>query len=417
MRSLALCLLLLIFISKVSFSFLAIPSQISMLVFQHGFHPYLNIIFNFALGLPIFFFIIGSISCIKKLRPSYRSLLFLLLTGLFLETLFQGIFTEGSGRGFFSWAALASSCWLILIFGVFIPSFLNLKTMLIFISNCSLALVGMSLLMWLFYPEIVFKGGRYVGIFKHIPYMVTCSTLGVVFTLARLSEDTSSIKRSLLLLGIGLSFFALLLTGTRSALMSSLFAVVLWVLRAPSQSLGLSYFKYSSILFFVVILMLFGQQMSSYAYDIATGRQAFIEREAQDGVASRFLEVERGWDYFQTSPWIGRGLLAKFSGSEGLDVSSYNSFKDPHNIFISAGVVGGWPFIWWTAAFLIALLVFAIKALISENVELHVLAIYILVQIPILVIYHWHLSLGGMADRIYWLAFGYLALASEDRQN
>ncbi|RYZ66184.1 MAG: hypothetical protein EOP09_13080 [Proteobacteria bacterium] len=121
-------------------------------------------------------------------------------------------------------------------------------------------------------------------------------------------------------------------------------------------------------------------------------------------------EVERGWEYFQTSPIIGRGLLSKFSGKDDLDVSSYNSFKDPHNIFASAGVVGGWPFIVWTLCFVILLMALAARALISENNAMHVFAIYAITQIPILIIYHWHLSLGGLADRVYWLMFGYLAL-------
>jgi len=351
----------------------------------------------------------------QKMSPTYRSLLFLLLTGFLLETLFQNFFLEGSRRGLFSWAALISSFWLILIFGVFIPSIVTLKTTMQFISDCSLVLVGASLALWVFYPELVFKGGRFVGVFKHIPYMVTCSTLGIVFTLGRISEEVHGLKKGILSLGILFSFFVLMLTGTRSALAASVFAVVLWVLRMRSQRIGFLYFKYATVLFMTIVLLLFGQKMGVYIYDIATGQQALLEREAQDGVASRIAEIERGWEYFQTSPWIGRGLLAKFSGNEGLDVSSYNSFKDPHNIFASAGVVGGWPFIWWTGFFLIALIGFSLKALISDNRELHVLAIYVLVQIPILIIYHWHLSLGGMADRIYWLAFGYLALVSEDR--
>ena len=38
------------------------------------------------------------------------------------------------------------------------------------------------------------------------------------------------------------------------------------------------------------------------------------------------------------------------------------------------------------------------------------LGIYMLSHIPILVIYHAHLSIGGVADRLYWLIFGFLAL-------
>jgi hypothetical protein len=47
---------------------------------------------------------------------------------------------------------------------------------------------------------------------------------------------------------------------------------------------------------------------------------------------------------------------------------------------------------------------------LSDDASVQIFAIYALVQIPILIIYHWHLSLGGMADRMYWLVFGFLAL-------
>jgi len=47
---------------------------------------------------------------------------------------------------------------------------------------------------------------------------------------------------------------------------------------------------------------------------------------------------------------------------------------------------------------------------VSNNTAMQIFGIYGVVQIPILIIYHWHLSLGGMADRFYWLVFGYLAL-------
>jgi hypothetical protein len=186
-------------------------------------------------------------------------------------------------------------------------------------------------------------------------------------------------------------------------------AVVLWILRAPSHSIGFRFFKYSTALILTTILVLFGVPMAEYASDIATGKKALVEREAQDGVESRMEELERGWQYFQTSPWIGQGLLSKFSGKDDFDVSSYDSFKDPHNIFASAGVVGGWPFIIWTFVFLLLLLGISARGLISEDHALQTFAIYLIVQIPILIIYHWHLSLGGMADRFYWLVFGYLA--------
>ena len=36
-----------------------------------------------------------------------------------------------------------------------------------------------------------------------------------------------------------------------------------------------------------------------------------------------------------------------------------------------------------------------------------------LTQIPIIFIYHIHLSMGGIADRIYWIIFGYMALSEK----
>jgi hypothetical protein len=405
----ALALLFLAFLSKVSLAFVGMPSQVSEVVFQHGLHPFLNIILNFLLGLPVFFYMLGHLDKLNRLVRPYRSLVFLLLVMFFVETLLQYFFVEG-GKGIFAWAALASTYWLILMFGVFLPLLIEPVVALRFISTWSLNFVVISLFVWLFRGDVSFKGGRFIGVFKHIPYMVTCATLGVIFTLGRFQLEKHPLKRLWFGSGILLSFFALLLTGTRSALAAALMAVVLWVLRAPSRSLTFRYFKYSTAVVMTAVVVLFGAQMAEYASDIATGKKALGEREAQDGVASRMEEVERGWEYFQTSPYVGWGLLSKFSGKDDLDVSSYNSFKDPHNIFASAGVVGGWPFIVWTGFFLVLLLALAAKVIMGDDGVLQVFAIYALVQIPILIIYHWHLSLGGLADRLYWLVFGYLAL-------
>jgi hypothetical protein len=234
--------------------------------------------------------------------------------------------------------------------------------------------------------------------------------------MGRFQYEKSGLARAWFVLGIFLSLLALVFTGTRSALAAGLMAILLGVLRAPAGSTTFRFFKYSTALVMTVVILLFGVQMAEYASDIATGKKALFEREAQDGVASRMEEVERGWEYFKTSPWIGQGLLSKFSGKDDLDVSSYNSFKDPHNIFVSAGVVGGWPFIFWTGLFMACLIVLSVKGILSEDPSLQIFALYAVVQIPILIIYHWHLSMGGMADRIYWLVFGYLALITVNRQ-
>ncbi len=409
MASWAFALLLLVFGSKLSLACIGLPSQMSILIFQHGLHPYLNVIFNFLLGLPIGFYMLHHLQKLDGLSKLYRTFLVFLLAMLFIETLLQYFFLENH-KGFYVWAALISTYWLIILFGIFLPVLLKPTAVIHFLSKWSVIFVVLSLLLWLVRPDLTFKGGRFIGVFKHIPYMVTCASIGVIFTLGRVQIEKNLLRRTWYVLGIFLSIFALVLTGTRSALAAVSIAFVLWVLRVPVQSRHFRYCKYSAALLMTTIVVLFGGQIVGYASDIATGKKALIDREAQDGVASRMEEVERGWEYFRTSPWIGQGLLSKFSGKEDLVVSSYNSFKDPHNIFVSAGVVGGWPFIIWTSIFLLLLLRLSVKALLTENAAMHIFGIYALVHIPILIIYHWHLSLGGMADRFYWLVFGFLAL-------
>lgn len=163
-----------------------------------------------------------------------------------------------------------------------------------------------------------------------------------------------------------------------------------------------------------LIILLFGDAMTQYAVDIARGEKSLAGRAAQDGVASRLEEVERGFEIFKKNEWLGQGILSKFSSGNEAEVNNYNANKDPHNILISAGVVGGWGLIIITTILMTALFLASLKSLVSKNWALRVLAIYALSQIPILIIYHVHLSIGGIADRIYWIVFGYMALKEYD---
>jgi len=410
----ALALLFLVFVSKLSLTWAGIPSQVSVLIFQHGLHPYMNIILSFLLGIPVALYVLYHHQKLHNLGKVYRTLLLFLLLTLFIETLLQLVFMDHH-KGLFILAALAATFWIIVVFGVFIPVILKPQHAVKFFSLCSVVFVVASLGLLFVRPDLTFKGGRFIGIFKHIPYMVTCATIGTIFPLGQIQQEKNSFFRLVWVVGILLSVIALFLTGTRSALAAVLMAWVLWLLRVPTKHAGFRFLKFSLALLMTMTVVLFGADMAEYASDIATGKKGLVEREAQDGVASRMEEVERGWEYFQTSPWIGQGLLSKFSGKDDLDVSSYNSFKDPHNIFASAGVVGGWPFILWTGMFLFLLLGLSYKAIMSENPVMHIFGIYMAVEIPILIIYHWHLSLGGMADRFYWLVFGYLALQMQTK--
>ena len=119
----------------------------------------------------------------------------------------------------------------------------------------------------------------------------------------------------------------------------------------------------------------------------------------------------RGYASFQEQPWLGYGILNKFGQTDDGSVGSYNANKDPHNIIISAGVVGGWGFIIIISLGFISLFILTLKRLTSKNEAIQLLAIYMITQMPIIFIYHVHISMGGIADRIYWLVVGYLAIS------
>ncbi len=46
----------------------------------------------------------------------------------------------------------------------------------------------------------------------------------------------------------------------------------------------------------------------------------------------------------------------------------------------------------------------------AKDEALKMIAIYMVTQLPIIFIYHVHISIGGIADRIYWLVIGFLAI-------
>jgi hypothetical protein len=162
--------------------------------------------------------------------------------------------------------------------------------------------------------------------------------------------------------------------------------------------------------------LFFGEDIVDYTIQVVRGEQSVGLRAAQDGIAARADEIERGYKVFQDNQWLGLGLLSKFGSTDEKQVGNYNANKDPHNLFISAGVVGGWGLIALTAFGFFSLILASMKSLLSKNMSVRILAIYMLTQIPIIFIYHIHLSMGGIADRIYWIIFGYMALSQKNEQ-
>nr|BFD68386.1 hypothetical protein HAGR004_34080 [Bdellovibrio sp. HAGR004] len=403
-------LVALLFISKISLGsfLLPVPHSFSYLIFQQGLHPYVNVFLCFLLGLPLALLWL-KVRDRHHLSGFYKLFIFLLMLTLIAQTLLQISYVNTEESPVMQVGALLVSLFMIVVYGVLIPSLWDVRDFMRFVQKWSGVLVLMSLLLWVVAGGAVFKGGRFVGVFKHIPHMVTCATVAFIFSLGTLLDDSKMKHKVWDVLVLGGSFLAIILTGTRSSAAAALMAfVVTMVLHKTATNQG-RIFKFAFLSLLVTFTLFFGNQIYDFARGIATGQSSLGSREAQDGIASRWEEVERGSQIFLQEPWLGHGLLSKFAAGNEVDVSNYNAMKDPHNIFISAGVIGGWPLLVLAGISLILMVVGSFKALLSFDISKRQVAIYLLSHIPILIIYHIHLSIGGMADRLYWMVFGFIA--------
>lgn len=403
-------LVALLFISKISLGsfLLPVPYSFSYLIFQQGLHPYVNVFLCFLLGLPLALLWL-KVRDRHHLSGFYKLFVFLLMLTLIVQTLLQISYVNTEESPIMQAGALFVSLFMVIVYGVLIPSLWDVRDFMRFVQKWSGILVLISLILWVVAGGAVFKGGRFVGVFKHIPHMVTCATVAFVFSLGTLLDDSKMKHKVWDVLILGASFLAIILTGTRSSAAAALMAfVVTMVLHKTATNQG-RIFKFAFLSLLVTFTLFFGNQVYDFARGIATGQSSLGTREAQDGIASRWEEVERGSQIFLEEPWLGHGLLSKFAAGNEVDVSNYNAMKDPHNIFISAGVIGGWPLLVLAGISLILMVVGSFKALLSFDISKRQVAIYLLSHIPILVIYHIHLSIGGMADRLYWMVFGFIA--------
>lgn len=407
-----LFLIALIFLSKVSFGFIpGFPYQESFFIFQKGIHPFVNIFFNI---------IIGSVLVIKFFWKSnhhylqnrfFKFYLFVFCLFLLAMTSVQAVLGESISPWWLQISAALSACFTVILFARVIPSELSIIKFITLTQKISIVLCYLSLILLIAMPSLSFKGGRFIGVFKHIPYMVTTATLASVFLIYELFAKTNSRPRLIyLLISLAVAMTTLILTGTRSALFAVILSYFLAFLFFPAKKAANQFIKVSVAFALVIATVLFGQNISNYALELVRGESAVGLRAAQDGVASRFDEFDRGYEIFSKSPIIGQGLLSKFGEINETDVGQYNANKDPHNILVSAGVIGGFGFIVLVFIGFVGLIAVSLKKLKSSPPEFKILAIYILTHIPILFIYHVHLSLGGMADRFYWIVIGYMMI-------
>lgn len=406
-EKLCIFLLSLIFVSKISLKYLNIPRSIPYILFQHGLHPYINFALNFVVGGLIFFYFIRR-QREHKFKHQYIFLMILMSSVLLIQTLFQIAYVHPFNSWVLQFGGVVIAVTLIQVYGVMIPDILPVGKFVRVIRNIAVPLVIISVFLLPIFSTQLFRGGRFIGVFKHIPHMVSAATFAYIFYFPEIfNRNKSLIKRYVT---IFILFFAVFLTATKAAMITILIVTGVGILAFGNKDKNTRIFKFIFVFLGGLFIILFGAQVTIFFYEVASGQTGFLMRPPQDGIATRMEEVTRGIQMFMEHPNFGQGILYKFMSKSGINVGGYNSFKDPHNIFISAGVVGGWPFMIVVIIGFILMIVGSLRGIIFGNESTKVVGIFLLSHIPVFVIYHVHLSLGGMGDRMYWLVFGYLAL-------
>lgn len=405
-------LIALLFISKISLGvLLPIPSSFWVIIFQKGLHPFLNIVFVLIFGGPLIFLFLR-VRGRRSLSPFYKIFVILLTLVLAVQTILQIQFGTDEASSFLQLASLLMTFMLILVYGVVIPSLWSAKQFLFFVQKWTGVLVVISMILLVTQSPELYRGTRFVGIFKHIPYMVSCATLAFIFSLGTFVMQKSLLSKFWNTVVLFLSFAAIVLTGTRSSAGAALVAAVLTLILQGASTNSGRVLKFLLATFILTSALLFGGKAFDLASNIATGKSSLGGRQAQDGLASRWDEVERGTEIFYEHPFLGHGLLSKFGHAKDTEDLNYNSMKDPHNIFVSAGVIGGWPLLVLSVIAVLFAVIGGLKAFRSADPGKRQIAIYLVTHIPILVIYHVHLSVGGLADRMYWMVFGFIAAST-----
>jgi hypothetical protein len=406
-------LIVLIFFSKLSFKWMQIvPYSAPPIIFQYGLHPFINFGLQFVIALILIFYWLKTKS-LFPLSQIYKIFIYTMLAVLSIQTLFQITLVNVTQSVIVQLGGLGMAAMLILVYGVIIPSIFPIEKFTEWTNKISSFLVILSVLFLPVLFPFMFRGGRFVGFFKHIPHMVTASTAAFIFFFPKIFQDKPwTLKSNTLIkvLGLFIITMAVLFTSTKAAFGTIVITGFVGILIYGSKKRSIRLFKFTFLSCFLISVLLVGAPTSQFMYEVTTGKTGFGLRPAQDGVSTRMDEVFRGWTMFEQSPYFGHGLLYKFfSGAkEGIEVEGYNSFKDPHNLFISAGVIGGYPLLVLSIIAYLLMIAGVLKGLSQDNIHRQTMALFLLAHLPVFVIYHANFSLGGMGDRLYWLVFGYL---------
>lgn len=406
----------LFFLSKIGLNFAKIiPYHLPPLIYQGGMHPYVNIVATIFLAFC--FLLTAKKKQIDFNAKIYLSFILIFIAVLVAQTILQMFFVHPDASRSFQLSGALMAMFTVGIFGVILPLHYPLERFIKVILAWSVSLVLISLVLLPIFSGSMFRGGRFVGVTKHIPHMVTMSSCAAIFLIANWSVifRTRFFNIVLYVAITLLCFFAVALTATKAAMGSVFLATFMALLffgrKSKGEQWGRLFIFGSLILSGVLLTPVTGEMI----YEIASGERALLGRPAQNGFETRWEEVERGSELFLKSPHFGLGILYKFM-TTSLDgsVDTYNSFKDPHNLFLSAGVIAGWPFMILVSVGYLCLIFKTFFIFFHRQKYSHftlMAALFMATHLPVFLIYHVHLSLGGIADRLYWCLTGYLMFA------
>ncbi len=202
----------LMFFSKLSLKWMrVIPRSLPPIFFQYGMHPYVNFGLNF-LGFLVLFFYWSKRPRVSQTSSNYKVYLLALIFTLTIQTIFQIIFVNPAFSPYLQLSGLGMAIILILLYSVIIPNLFPVEKAIYWIRNFSVVFVVLSLIMLpLFYPYF-FKGGRFIGVFKHIPHMVSAATFAFIFFIRDVFRPKvywSRLRRNLNILGLILCSLAI----------------------------------------------------------------------------------------------------------------------------------------------------------------------------------------------------------------
>ncbi len=392
-----------------------IPYHIPPLIYQGGMHPYINIVGTIVLF--VLFLLTAKKPKLDFNSRFYIGFIIVFIALLFIQTVLQMFFVHDTASKSFQLTGAFMALITVMGFGVVLPLHYPLKRFIKVILFWCIGIVLLSLLLLPIFNNGMFRGGRFVGVTKHIPHMVSISSLAAIFLIAQWDLIFKSRLITIIFYGFMTlaCFFAVALTATKAAMgsvfLATFFAILFIGRKGHIEQWGRLFIFGSMTLSIILLTPIAGERI----YEIASGERALLGRPAQNGFETRWEEVVRGTDLYVQSPHLGLGILYKFmTNSKDGSIDTYNSFKDPHNLFLSAGVIAGWPFmILVTIGYLC--LVFKTFFIFfhrrSYPPEVLYAALFMATHLPVFLIYHVHLSLGGIADRVYWCLTGYLMLS------